>query len=159
MFSVSLYVLAFGLLGISFLKDKKKTLFAVKKAWSSFENILPMFLSVLVIIGLVLAILSPEVISLLIGENSGWLGMFLAAAVGSIALIPAFVAFPMASALVDSGAGISQTAVFVSTLMMVGIVTLPLEIKCFGRKTTFLRNVLAFIFSFGIAAAMGVVLR
>ena len=35
----------------------------LKKAWKSFENILPQFLSVLVIIGIMLAVLSTEVIS------------------------------------------------------------------------------------------------
>lgn len=159
MFSVSMYVLAFGLLGLSFLKDKQKTLLAVKKAWRSFENILPQFLAILVIIGMMLAILSPDVISGLIGEKSGWLGTIVAAVVGSVTLIPGFIAFPLAAALLDSGAGFRQIAVFISTLMMVGIVTMPLEIKFFGKKTAILRNSLAFVFSFGIAVIIGVVMR
>jgi len=36
-------------------------------------------------------------------------------------------------------------------LMMVGIVTMPIEIKYFGKKTTILRNIFAFIFSFVVA--------
>jgi len=44
-------------------------------------------------------------------------------------------------------------------LMMVGIVTVPVEIKYFGKKATILRNGLAFIFSFVVAIAIGVVLR
>ena len=121
--------MAFGLLTFSFMKDKRKTLMALKKAWKSFGNILPQFLSILVIIGIMLAVLSPEVISGLIGEKSGWWGMLMASIVGSITLIPGFVAFPLASALLNSGAGFMQIAVFISTLMMVGIVTIPLEIK------------------------------
>jgi hypothetical protein len=46
--------------------------------------------------------------------------MLIAGLVGSITLIPAFVAFPLAAALLHNGAGIMQIAVFVSTLMMVG---------------------------------------
>lgn len=52
-----------------------------------------------------------------------------------------------------------QIAVFVSTLMMVGIVTMPLEIKYFGKKATILRNSLAFVFSFIVAIVIGVVLK
>lgn len=63
MFTISLYVLAIGLLFISFLKDKKRTKMALKKAWKSFENILPQFLSILILIGVMLAVLSPETIS------------------------------------------------------------------------------------------------
>lgn len=158
MFTIILYVLAAGLLLLSFLKDRKKTKMALKKAWKSFENILPQFLSILIIIGIMLAVLSPETISKLIGQQSGWIGMVIAAVIGSITLIPGFVAFPLASALLKSGAGFMQIAVFISTLMMVGIVTVPLEIKYFGKKAAILRNVLALIFSFVVAIAIGVVL-
>lgn len=158
MFTVILYVLAAVLLILSFFKDRKKTKMALKKAWKSFENILPQFLSILVIIGIMLAVLSPEIISGLIGRQSGWLGMLIASLIGSVTLIPGFVAFPLASALLNSGAGFMQIAVFISTLMMVGIVTIPVEIKYFGKKATILRNGLAFIFSFIVAIAIGVVL-
>lgn len=42
-------------------------------------------------------------------------------------------------------------ATFVSTLMMVGAVTLPVEIRVFGKRTALARNALAFVFSFGAA--------
>jgi uncharacterized membrane protein YraQ (UPF0718 family) len=158
MFTVILYVIAIGLLGISFFKDRKKTRMALKKAWKSFENILPQFLSILIIIGIMLAVLSPETISRLIGQQSGWIGMIVAGAIGSITLIPGFVAFPLAAALLKSGAGFMQIAVFISTLMMVGIVTMPVEIKYFGKKAVVLRNSMAFAFSFLVAIVIGVVL-
>lgn len=159
MFTIILYVLAIGLLFLSFLKDRNKTKMALKKAWKSFENILPQFLSILIIIGIMLAVLSAETISKLIGQQSGWFGMVIASFIGSITLIPGFVAFPLASALLKSGAGFMQIAVFISTLMMVGIVTIPVEIKYFGKKAAILRNVSAFIFSYIVAIAIGVVLR
>lgn len=158
MFTIVLYVLAVSFLLISFIKDKKKTKMGLKKAWKAFENILPQFLSILIIIGVMLSVLSPETISKLIGQQSGWLGMLIAAVVGSITLIPGFVAFPLAAALLKSGAGIMQIAVFLSTLMMVGIVTIPLEINYFGKKAAILRNSLALVFSFIVAVVIGVVL-
>ncbi len=159
MFTYILYGLTAVLLLLSFLKDKKKTKMSLKKAWKAFENILPQFLSILILIGIMLAVLSPDVIASLIGKQSGLLGMLIAAAIGSITLIPGFVAFPLASALLKSGAGFMQIAVFISTLMMVGIVTIPVETKYFGKKATILRNVLAFAFSFLVALVIGVVLQ
>ena len=159
MFTYILYGLTAVLLLLSFLKNKQKTRMSLIKAWKAFENILPQFLSILLIIGIMLAILSPEVIASLIGKQSGLLGMIIAAAIGSITLIPGFVAFPLASALLKSGAGFMQIAVFISTLMMVGIVTIPVETKYFGKKATLLRNALAFVFSFIVALVIGVVLQ
>lgn len=155
--SIVYYFLAIILLILSFVKDKKKTLSALKKAWKSFENILPQLLTVLIIIGFLLAILNPETISLLIGSKSGFWGVILAAIIGSITLIPGFVAFPMAAMLVEHGAGLTQIGAFVSTLMMVGMVTMPVEIKYFGKKVAILRNSVAFIFSFFVALVIQLV--
>ena len=81
-----------------------------------------------------------------------------AALIGSVTLMPGFVAFPLAAALLKSGAGYMQLAAFVSTLMMVGVVTIPIEKKTFGLKATIARNASAFVYSFVVAVVMGVVL-
>lgn len=146
-----LYGITIFLTAFSFYRDKKKTKMALKKAWKAFENILPEFLSVIVLIGIALAFLNPDVVSKIIGKQSGWFGVLLAAVVGAITLIPGFVAFPMAAMVLNNGAGLMQIGAFVSTLMMVGVVTLPLEIKYFGRKLALWRNGLAFVFSFLVA--------
>ena len=143
---------------ISLIKSRQKTLLALKKAWKSFENILPQFLSILVMIGIMLSLLNEQTISELIGGQSGLVGMLALAVIGSVTLIPGFVAFPLAASLLQNGAGTMQLAAFVSTLMMVGIVTLPVEIKYFGKRAAILRNSLAFLFSIGIATVMGVLL-
>ena len=51
-----------------------------------------------------------------------------------------------------------QIGAFISALMMVGIVTLPVEIKYFGKKLAIARNILAFLFSFVVALVIGVVM-
>ncbi len=155
--SVIFYGLAGILLTLSFVKDKKKTRMALKKAWKAFENILPEFLVVILLVGFMLAILNADTISGIIGEKSGWFGVILASIIGSITLIPGFVAFPTAAILLENGAGYMQIAAFISTLMMVGIITMPVEIKYFGKKSTLLRNSVAFLFSFLVAFIIGMV--
>lgn len=149
------YGLALVGLGFSFFKDRKKTLVALKKAWKSFENILPQFLVILLIIGILLAVLDPKVISKLLGAESGWYGVVIAALIGAITLIPPFIAFPTAAMILEAGAGLMQIAAFVSSLMMVGVVTMPVEMKYFGKKLTIIRNLLAFVFSFIVALIIG----
>ncbi len=158
MFTYIIYGLASIGLVASFSKDRQKTKKALIKAIKSFENILPQFLSILIIISLTFSILDPEAITVLIGTSSGVIGILGAAIIGSITLIPGFVAFPLAAALLKNGAGYMQIAAFVSTLMMVGVVTLPMEIKYFGKKATIRRNLLAFVFSLIVSLVIGVVL-
>jgi len=159
LFTFGLYSVASMLLLVSFIKDRKKTSMAIKKAWKSFENILPLFLSIILIIGIGFSILSPIIISKLIGQQSGWIGIIIAAVIGSVTLIPGFVTFPLAASLLKNGAGLTQIIVFISTSMMVGVVTAPVELQYFGRKVTLLRNFLAFAFSFIVALILKAVLE
>jgi len=154
-FTYAFYGAAGILLVLSLVKDRKKTRTALLKAWKAFENILPQFLAILFLAGILLAFLTPETISRIIGRKSGWLGVVGAALVGSVTLIPGFLAFPMAALLLKNGAGAMQIGAFVSTLMMVGVITLPVEIKYLGRKVAYLRNLMAFGFSFLVALVIG----
>lgn len=158
MFTYILYALAIVGLAISFFKDRQKTKMALKKAWKAFENILPQLLTIFLIIAFALAIFPPETIRKLLGSESGFLGILAAALIGSMTLMPGFVAFPLAAALLKSGAGYMQLAAFVSTLMMVGIITIPIEKKTFGLRATLTRNGAAFLYSLVVAVVMGVVL-
>ena len=158
MFTYILYALAIGGLAFSFFKDRQKTKMALMKAWKAFENILPQILTIFLIIGFALAIFPPETIQKLLGSDSGFRGVLAAAVIGSITLMPGFVAFPLAAALLKNGAGFMQLAAFVSTLMMVGIITIPIERKTFGLRATLTRNGAAFVFSFLVAVVMGVVM-
>ena len=153
-----LYACTLLLLGLCFCRDSAQTALALKKAWKSFEGILPQFLSILVLVGLMLAIVDESLISRLLGAESGALGMALAAAVGSVTLIPGFIAFPLAASLLASGAGYGQMAMFLTTLMMVGIVTLPLESTFFGKRLAVERNLLAFVYAVLSSIVMGVLL-
>lgn len=153
--SYLLYGITIVLLALSFFKDRKRTRMALKKGWKAFDNILPEFLVVMLFVGVMLAVLHPQTISKFIGKDSGWAGVVFAALVGSVTLIPGFIAFPTASLLIQAGAGLMQIGAFISTLMMVGIITMPVEIKYFGKKMTIYRNLMAFLFSFFVAYVIG----
>lgn len=158
MSSYAFYAFTFALLAASYVKNKQKTKQALKKAWKSFENILPQFLAILLLIGFILAMLDKETISMLLGKESGMTGMAIAAIIGSITLIPGFIAFPLAASLLSAGAGYGQIAMFVTTLMMVGVVTLPLEITYFGKRLAIKRNLLAFAYAVVSSFIIGAVL-
>lgn len=152
------YIVAGVALGWSYSKDRKKTKQGLTKAWKAFENILPAFAVILLAIGIMLALVSPAVVSNIIGKESGIVGMLIAGAIGAVTLIPGFIAFPLAKAVLDMGAGILQIAVFVSTLMMVGVVTAPLESQFFNPRITLYRNSFSFVFAFVVAYVLWMVI-
>lgn len=158
MTGVILYSLSFLLLILSFLKDKDKTKKAIKIALKTFENIMPQFLGIIILVGILLAFLSPEIISNLIGGSSSFLGVLLSSIIGSIAMMPTFVAFSLGNTLLQNGAGYAQVAALISTLTLIGVITYPMESKYIGKKAAFLRNFVAFLFTFIVAFILGKVL-
>ena len=158
-FNGFLYLVCIIFLIISFLKSREKTKKSLIKAWKSFENILPLLLGVIFLVGILIAVLNTQVISKLIGSSSGFLGVAISSTIGAITLIPGFIAFPTAALLLEGGAGYMQIAAFISSLMMVGIVTLPMEFKYFGKKISIVRNILAFLFSFLVAFVISKVME
>jgi uncharacterized membrane protein YraQ (UPF0718 family) len=143
---------------ISFVKSKDKTLKAFKVAAKALLKSAPSLLTVLGIVGLTLGILTPETISRLVGAEAGITATIIAAGLGAITLIPSLIAFPLAGSLLRSGATVMTISAFITTLVMVGIVTAPMEIKTLGKKFTLLRNGLGFVAALIIAGIMGVIL-
>lgn len=147
--TTSIFYIVVGILTIiSFLKDRNKTKKAIKIGFNSFKKLLPSIIPMMIGIGLILSILSPNTVSQLLGEKSGIWGTILAMIIGSVAFMPSFVAFPLGANLLSHGAGFPQIAGFISSLMAVGVVSLGLEIKYFGKTTAILRNLTALTASF-----------
>ena len=143
---------------LSLLLDRKKTMMGLKKGWKMFQNIAIPFVNILILVSLALFIVPPSLIVRYLGPESGWGGQMVAALVGSITLIPGFISYPIASVLIKEGASYAVVATFMTTLMMVGVVTLPLEIKYFGRNVAIVRNVLNFFAAIVIGACVGFML-
>ncbi|MDD5258873.1 MAG: permease [bacterium] len=142
----------------SFFADRQKTLVGIKKGLKMFINLLPALLNILVLVSIVLYLLPKETLVKWLGHDVGGIGISVAAILGSISLIPGFIAFPLGGILLKSGVSYQVIAVFITTLMMVGVLTLPLEAKYFGMRVALLRNALSFIGAVLIGIVMGILI-
>lgn len=141
---------------VSFLANREKTLKSVKIAAKRFINILPAFLSMIILVSIVLFLLPGEVISNYLGGNNKFIGVALASFFGSITLMPGFIAYPLGSILLEKGVAYTVLAAFVTTLMMVGILTAPIEKEYFGIKVTILRNAISLFIALIVTVAIGI---
>ena len=139
----------------SLITDKRKTWKGIKNGLVMFVKIIPAIISVLVLVSVTLYLLPNELIIKYLGEDAGYTGYVFAAIAGSIALIPGFIAYPLAGLLVRTGVSYPVIAVFITTLMMVGILTLPVEIKFFGIRISLIRNALYFIGALIVGSLIG----
>ena len=146
-------------LTVSALADRKRTLRALKISLKKFLFILPAFLEMIFLVSLALAVVPPRLLLGLLGGKGKLLGMGIAAVVGSVTVMPGFIAFPLCGILLKRGVPYMVLSAFSTTLMMVGVLSYPVEREYFGPRVTVLRNLLAFLIALAVAVATGLAFR
>lgn len=159
LFIWGLYIVVFGALGVLAVRDRAKARRAIQVAFMSLFSMLPMMLTIIGLIGLLLGLVPSEVISRYLGGESSFLSTLGALALGSVLYIGSLFSLPLAGSLLRAGASVTTVAAFLTGLMMVGTLTLPMEIQHLGRKMAFSRNALSLGFALIIALVIGMVLR
>lgn len=140
---------------VSAIVDIRKTGKALKTAGKKFLALLPSFLIMLAAVSVILTLIPEETIVRILGKEDIFGGTVIASLLGSITFMPGFVVFPLAGILVTKGVAYTVLAGFTTTLMMVGVLTYPIEKEFFGIKITIIRNVLSFIIAIIISLVIG----
>ncbi len=143
------------LTAISYILDREKTKAGLKRGFQMFKGIAVPFLNILIFVSLVLYFVPQSLIVKYLGAGAGFFGFAIAAIIGSITLIPGFISYPIAATLIRQGASYTTVATFMTSLMMVGIITLPLEARYFGVKVAIIRNLLNFAAAITIGLLVG----
>ncbi len=150
---IVVYFLTALALAASVLKSPDKTKLALAIGWSRFSKVAPTFLQIVCLASVVLTFMPNDMIASYLGTQNRWMALVIAAALGSITILPGFIAFPLAGSLLSKGAAYMVLSAFTTTVMMVGILTIPLEKRYFGLKVTLIRN----LAGLGIALAVALV--
>ena len=151
---LGLYVVTVILVIVSFVADRKKTLQGIKIGLKKFRKILPNYLKILIFVAVIL-FFSESLITEYLGQENTLLGMLIGLVLGSVTIMPGFIAYPLAVVLVEKGVLYMIVAAFVTTLMMVGILTYPLEKEYMGARATLLRNGGSFLIAVIISLTIG----
>ena len=143
-------------LTMSFVVSRQKTFQALKIALKRLLNILPPFLVMMLLVSAVLYFVTDDIIAHYLGNENKYFAVLIASVIGSITVIPGFIAFPLAGLLLSRGVMYMVLAAFTTTLMMVGVVTYPIEKAYMGTRATIMRNSLSFLIALIISVAVGI---
>lgn len=142
-------------LGASLIADRRKTGRALAIAGKRMVALLPSFLTMLALVSVVLALIPEHIIVEYLGGRRVLPATLLASVIGSVTLMPGFVAFPLSGILLSKGVAYMTLSAFTTTLMMVGVLTYPIEKQYFGTKVTIIRNALSFAAALVVAFVTG----
>ncbi len=106
----------------------------------------PLLFAAFLTAGLIQALVKREMVEQGLGSESGWRGLLLACIGG--ALIPGgpYAYYPIAGALLQTGAGLGVLVAFVMAKNLWSISRLPMEFSLLGPRLTLIRFAITFIF-------------
>ena len=153
---IFLYVVTGLALVISLIVSRERTLLSLRIAARRFINILPAFLIMLILVSVVLSLVSDEIITRYLGIDNKYAAVLFASVLGSVTIMPGFIAFPLAGVLLTKGVPYMVLSAFTTTLMMVGVLTFPIEKAYLGTRVAIIRNGLSFLIALVIAFITGI---
>lgn len=123
--------------------------------FKKFRKILPSFGLMVVAVAIALPLLPPEFIAKTLGQDNRLIGVLLGTSIGSVSMMPGFIAFPLSGLLIEQGVPYMVIAAFTTTLMMVGILSFPIEQKYLGTKVALVRNLVSLVITILVAIVIG----
>lgn len=154
----ALYITCTALYLISLIVNPKKTWMAAKSGLKMLLKILPQFLVIILVMTFLLYVFPPEKIVNLLSKSGNWINVLVASVVGSIIIIPGFIVFPLAGILKNIGVGFAVLASFTTTLMLVGVITYPIEKQYYGRKLAVVRNIVSYLAALAVSVVIGLLM-
>ena len=142
---------------LSWVFDRTKTFRAVQFGMKRLLKILPAMLVMLVLASLLPVRMSDSTLLRYLSHDSGVLSVMIAAALGSVTMLPGFIVFPLCGILLQKGIPYMVLSAFTTTAMMVGIITYPVEKDYLGHKVTILRNLLSLLIALVVAVVTGII--
>jgi uncharacterized membrane protein YraQ (UPF0718 family) len=140
------------------IANRQKALAGLKKGGAMLVSIAPVTLLVVVAVGILLAFIPPDTIGSILGEGSGISGILIALGLGALVHMPALLGFPLAGTVLNGGGAVGPVAAFITSLTMIGIFTIPMEMKILGKRFALLRNSASAALALLIALALGALL-
>ena len=139
-------VIAVALLIWGYQKGGGEHILGLKSAGNMLIQIIPLLIFAFIIAGMIQVLIPHEMISKWIGVESGFRGLLIGTAIGSLAPGGPFVSLPIAAGLLRAGASVGTMVAFLTGWSLWAVSRLPLEFGLMGWKFTLIRLACTFFF-------------
>ncbi len=118
----------------------------LKTAGNMLIQIIPLLIFAFIVAGTAQFLIPREIVSRWVGAESGFRGILIGTAMGSLTLGGPFVTMPIAAGLLRVGASIGTMVAFLTAWSLLAFTRMPMEIGIMGWKFTLIRLACTFFF-------------
>jgi hypothetical protein len=133
-------------------KTKKAVIIATKR----FGHIIPAILVMLVLTSCLPVQAIVSALFNMMDHISRAMGITAAALTGAVMMLPGFIVFPLCGVFAEKGIPYFILSALTTTMMMVGVVTFPVEKSYLGIKLALVRNMIGFVIAVVVAVITGI---
>jgi len=144
--TVILGIMAVALTLMAYYKGEGAHIEGLKNAFRLTLNILPLIFFAMIIGGMMQILIPKELVMYWIGEDSGIRGVLIGALAGIMSPGAPYISYPIAGALIQSGAGVATLIAFVTSFSLLSVTKIPLELGILGINFTFFRLICTIAF-------------
>lgn len=143
-----LFIMTLVLLLLARKKGDGSHLAGLRQARDMFVNLIPLLLLAFLLAGLIQVAVPAESIQSWLGDESGWKGIVLGTAAGSLILGGPYAAFPVIASIYELGAGLATVVAMITGWALLGLGQLIMGLAFIGVRFTMLRTLLVLVFPF-----------
>jgi len=140
-------------------KEKRRNIFiSIYEAFKNFGSAFPIFLGIILLLGLLRTYVSPQLISSIF-RGEIFVDTLLGSVFGSVSAGNAVTSYIIGGELLKEGISLFAVTAFIVAWVTVGVVQFPAEAAILGKRFAFSRNLLSFILSIAVAIGTVMMLR
>jgi uncharacterized membrane protein YraQ (UPF0718 family) len=144
--TVVMALIAVVLVIIGYSKGEGQHVTGLKSALKMTTEILPLLVFAFIVAGMIKVLLSQELMSRWVGEESGFRGILIGTVAGGIMPGGPYVSLPLAAGLLRAGAGMGTMVAFLTAWSLWAVSRIPMELGILGWKFTLVRLACTFFF-------------
>lgn len=130
----------------AYYKGEGQHIIGMKSALRMTVEILPLLIFALIVAGMVQVLVPQQLLSKWVGAESGLRGILIGTVAGALAPGGPYVSLPVASGLLQAGAGVGTMVAFLTGWSLWAVSRLPMEVGIMGWKFTLIRIASTFFF-------------
>ena len=139
-------VIAIALLFIGYQRGGGEHILGLRAAGNILLQIAPLLIFAFIVAGMIQLLVPVEMIAKWVGAESGFRGILIGTAVGSLTPGGPYVTLPIAAGLLRAGAGIGTMVAFITAWSLIAVSRMPLEVGMLGWKFALIRLACVFFF-------------
>ncbi len=131
--------IAIALLYVGYRRGNDEHLQGLSLTWGLLLEVVPLLLFSFIVANMIQVMIPKEAISKWVGAESGFRGILIGTAIGSLTPSGPFVSMPIAAGFMRAGASIGTVVAFMTSWSLLGISRMPLEFGIMGWQFTAIR--------------------